>query len=114
MWFVRKIAGGLWRHHIFGVKHPKRGTVGTTSFLGSAGLSWFLVLVSGVGEGRGGRGGLLVGPFREVPRNRSSIGRGGRNVVTSLGTTDVLYISRVRGPPRGFPQEPGPSVSAWF
>ena len=60
------------------------------------------------------RGGLLVGPFREVPRNRSSIGRRGRNVVTSLGTTDVLYISRVRGPPRGFPQESGPSVSAWF
>ena len=58
------------------------------------------------------RGGLLVGPFREVPRNRSSIGRGGRNVVASLGMADVLFIIRVRGHPRGFPQEPGPLISA--
>ena len=73
-------------------------------------ISGFVLWGGGGGEWEGG--GLLVGPFREVPRNRSSIGRGGRNVVASLGMTDVFYISRVRGRPRGFPQEPEPLISA--
>ena len=92
LWFVWKMAGECSSSY-FGCKTPTKWYCGHSWFLGAVRSEWisgFVLWGGGGGEWEGG--GLLVGPFREVPRNRSSIGRGGRNVVASLGITDVFTL----------------------